>query len=159
MIKFYNITENDLVSKSFENEAVYFCSDTGNIYMDSPLEVERKKMSNTFIIVATESERANLLAPIPEKIYCVTESGNLYMYYNGAWIKLSGGSLVYNNILVENGTATINDVRIAAGDEGVFSPDLSVIDLASAVSVTCINGKATVNLTSSYPIPGTLVIN
>lgn len=159
MIKFYNITENDLNSKSFENEAVYFCSDSGNIYMDSPLEVERKKMSNTFIILTTEAERANLLAPIPEKIYCVTQSGNLYMYYGGEWIKLSGGSLVYNNILVEDGTAVVNDVRIAANSKGVFSPDLSVIDLASAINVACTNGKATITLTSSYPIPGSLVIN
>lgn len=159
MIKFYNITENDLGTKAFENEAIYFCSDTGNIYMDSPLEVDRKKMSNTFIIISTETERENMLAPIPEKIYCVTESGNLYLFYNGNWVKLTGGSLVYNNVFVENGTATVNDVRIATGANAVFSPDLSVIDLATAISVNCTAGKAVITLESDYPIPGTLVVN
>ena len=35
MIKFYDVTESSLDRKAFEAENLYFCNDTGAIYLDS----------------------------------------------------------------------------------------------------------------------------
>lgn len=159
MIKYYDITENVLESKTFERDAVYYCTDTGNIYVDSPLEGARKKMSSDVVMVGTESDRANLLAPIPYKIYCVLSSGTMYIYYNSKWNRLGAAQFEIHNVVVDNGSLTVSDPRIISGDEAEFIPDLSVIDLVSDISATCSDGSVKVTLTSSYPIPGTIKIN
>ena len=159
MIKYYDITENALKSKPFESEAIYYCTDTGNVYVDSPLEGTRKKMSSDVIMIGTESDRSMILAPIPYKIYCVLSSGAMYIYYNSKWNRLGVAQFEICNVLVENGTLTISDPRIISADEAEFIPDLSVIDLASNISATCSNGSVKVTMTSNYPIPGTIKIN
>ena len=160
MIKYYDITESQMESKAIEDEAVYFCSDTGNIYFDSITNGGRTKMSNTIIILTTETERNNLLAPIPNKLYCVLQTGCLYIYNNGSWIQFGGlEKFQFNNVVVEDGTLTITDSRISTLCTATFVPDLSVADLASDITVTCAAGSLTVKLTSDYPIPGTVYVN
>lgn len=159
MIKYYDITESELESKEFESGSLYYCSDSGNVYLDSEKESSRKKMNNEIIVLGTESNRLGILAPLPGKLYCVLETGSMYLY-NSSWVKLGSKELlIFDNILVENGTLTIQDNRIMQEYTGIFVPDLSVIDLVSYVTVTCSNGSAIIKLTSSYPIPGSLKIN
>lgn len=161
MIKFYDVTESSLEKKAFEAENLYFCNDTGAIYLDSKIEKTRIRIASDIIILATESARTSILAPISNKIYCVLESGRLYIYYDGNWISLGGdGQIIKSNIEVPtSGTLKITDANIKSYSTGKFYPDLSVSDLASNVSVTCADGSATITLTSSYPIIGTLIID
>ena len=162
MIKFYDVTESSLDRKAFEAENLYFCNDTGAIYLDSKIEKTRIRIASDIIILATESARTSLLAPISNKIYCVLGSGRLYIYSDGNWISLggAGSQIVKSNIEVPNsGTLTITDDNIKSYNTGKFYPDLSVSDLASNISVVCADGSATITLTASYPIIGNLVID
>ena len=159
LIKYYDITESTLDSKPFEAEAIYYCTDTGNVYVDSLAEMTRKKMSSDVIMIGTETDRAMILAPIPFKIYCVLSSGSMYIYYNAKWNRLGVSQFEICNVLVENGSLNVSDPRIIAADDAEFIPDLSVIDLVSNISATCADGSVTVTLTSNYPIPGTIKIN
>ena len=147
-------------AKSIEDEAVYFCSDTGNIYFDSITNGCRTKMSNTIIILTTETERNNILAPIPNKLYCILQTGCLYIYSGGKWIQFGGlEKFQFSNVVVENGSLTITDNRISSLCTAVFIPDLSVADLVSNISVQCSAGSLKVTLTANYPIPGTVYVN
>lgn len=159
MITFYDVAESALASKAFEAEALYFCSDTLNLYFDSPVEGSRIRMSTDIIILADENARNNILAPFPFKIYCVLSTGSLYIYNDGKWNRLGTSQFDIHNVVVENGSLTVTDDRITEADTAQFYPDLSVIDLASNISTTCTKGSVTVNLTSSYPIPGIIKIN
>lgn len=155
MFIFYDITKNDLGKKAFEQEALYFCTDTGEIFLDSIVEQRRITM-NSSVTLVTELP----LAPIPNKLYCMVNTGLLYVYYNSNWVSLgSRPHIHFDNIIVENGTLTISDSRILASDTGKFTPDLSVADLASNIRVVCSAGSVKITLASSYPIPGNLVIN
>lgn len=162
MIQYFDITESALEQKQFEAEAIYFCVDSGNIYVDSIAEMTRIKMASEVIFLATEQSREDILAPLPNKIYCVLESGKMYIHPSTDWIPVGGTSQVeFNNILIENGTKTITDSKIKAINTGEFIPDLSVIDLVSATAVTCSDGSAIITITSSStcPIPGRLIIH
>ena len=159
MIKYYDIAESALSSKPFEAESVYYCTDSGAVYVDSLAEGTRKRMSKDVIILSSESDRTSILAPIPEKIYCVIETGSMYIF-SSSWVRLGSRPYIcFDNVIVENGTLTVEDERIKATDTAIFTPDLSVIDLASEVKATCSDGFVTVTLVSSYPIPGRVNVN
>lgn len=159
MITFYNITESELATKAFEAEALYYCSDTLNVYLDSPVELTRKRMSTDTIILADETARNNILAPLPYKIYCVLSTGSLYIYTDSQWNRLGASQFDIHNVVVENGSLTVADDRITEVDTAAFYPDLSVVDLASNITATCSKGSVTVKLSSNYPIPGIIKIN
>ena len=159
MIKFYNITESELKTKAFEAEALYYCSDTLNVYLDSPIENARVRMSTDTIILADENARNNILALLPYKIYCVLSTGSLYIYTDGQWNRLGASQFDIHNVVVENGSLTVADSRITEVDTAKFYPDLSVIDLASNISAVCSKGSVKVTLSSNYPIPGIIKIN
>ena len=159
LIKFYDVTESALANSPYEAESMYFCRDTGKIYVDSIKEGARVLMSSEITVLATENDRTSMLAPVPTKLYVIIESGSIY-FYSGGWIKLGHKEQFhFPNVLVENGKLTITDNRISAGDTAVFIPDLSVIDLATGVSVVCANGSLTVSLTADYDIPGEVIVN
>ena len=159
MFKFYDTPESALANQPFAAESIYFCRDTGNLYFDSIIENARVQIRD-IIVLGTESSRTSMLAPIPNKLYCVIESGSMYIYYNGEWKKLGvGQQLHFNNICVENGSHTITDSRISASDTAQFTPDLSVEDLVSDINVVCSEGKAVITCTSDYKIYGNLIIN
>lgn len=159
MIKFYDITEDALLNKEYEKEALYCCNDTGNMYYDSPAEGARKLLSSNLIKLNTETDRSNILAPIPGKIYCVIATGCMYIYENSKWNRLGSRQYIINNVVLEGTSPTIvEDSRITDIDTAEFIPDLSVADLLTACTVTCSNGKASIAFTASYPITGTLKI-
>lgn len=158
MIAYYDITESNLNSKSFEAEAIYFCNDTGRIFLDSIVTESRIRISNEIVIVSTPGSLP--LAPITDRIYFVLSDTSIRMYHGGEWVIFSKRSqMTFLNITTNNGSATITDSRIKAVDTGVFVPDPSIADLVTASSVTCADGSATVSVTSSYDVFGTVLIN
>ena len=159
MITYYDITEDELSKKPFEAEALYCCTDSQNIYLDSLNEKVRKRMSSDIIVLATESNRTSILAPIPNKLYCVVSTGTMWMYTN-TWNKIGGAeSITYENVVVESSKSTIiSDDKIKANSVAYFYPDASVADLATDITVNCANGSATISLTSNYDVFGTLVV-
>lgn len=166
MIQFYDVTEAQVNNKDFEAESLYFCSDSGKIFHDSKVEQKRVQIGSEITILGTESARNDLLAPIPEKLYAVIETGKLYIYNSGSWVSLGGSTQIhFKNILLEvndaktAATLTISDNRIKATDTAEFVPDLSVVDLASAVTATCSIGKVVISATAKYDIPGEVIIN
>lgn len=159
MIVHYDITEAELSSKPFEAGAMYFCNDSGNVYIDSVAESARILMSSEVKILGTEIERTSILAPIPNKIYCVLDSGKMYIYSSGAWVALGITQFEISDVILDSSPATISDTRIKAANTAAFVPDLSVRDLVTINNVSCANGSATVIYTASYPITGRLIVN
>lgn len=160
LVKYYDITENDLKSKSYEQDALYYCSDTRNIYFDSPTKQKRIRMSSDTIILSKESDRTGIIAPIPDKLYVVLETGSMFMYSAGQWIKLSSSQFEISNVIVKGGTLTISDSRIKAASTGEFIPDLSVADIVTSSKVTCSNGSLTITVSpSTYNIMGRVLIS
>lgn len=83
--------ENMLESKSFEEGALYYIEDTQNVYLDPVGGSERIKIANDIKILAAESDREELLSPVPGKMYFVLETSKYYIYYNETWYA-GGGS-------------------------------------------------------------------
>lgn len=164
MITFFNITESMLDTIPFTEDSLYYCSDSGNVYLDSPLEGARKKMSIDTIIVDTEASRAAIIAPLPNKIYCVLETGCMYIYTGAKWNRLGTGQFTISNVSVTlPDSKMISDSRITNVDKGEFIPDFSVADLVTSSSVTCNSGYAIISIESDADdgtiIYGSLRIN
>ena len=159
MIKYYDLTESDVKAKPYEAEAIYYCTDSKNIYFDSPTEGERIKMSNDTIILQTEAERISMLAPIADKIYIVLNSACMYIYSGGKWICLNQTEFEVSNVQISAGSATISDNRILAGHTARFVPDPSIADLITSNTVTCDTGKATITIEpTTYKFFGRLLV-
>lgn len=143
MIKHYDLTENDVSAKPYEAEALYYCTDSKNIYFDSPTEGKRIEMSSDTIILATENERRLMLAPIADIIYIVLSSACMYIYSGGMWISLNQTEFEVPNVQVIGGrTTTIHDSRILYEYNAIFIPDPSIADLVTKCEVTCYDGSA-----------------
>lgn len=78
MIKFYDITQDTLNNKEFEDGALYFCNDTLMMYYDSPSEGKRICINSDIIQVQDEQEFSNILSYIPNKFYFCQREGSLY---------------------------------------------------------------------------------
>lgn len=159
IITHYDVSESYVNSKDFEAGALYYCNDTGNIYLDSIVESKRVSIAKDIVVLATESDKP--LAPIPNKLYCVTSTGKTYLYYNGEWVNTNRSQLHFDGITVPIGIDgyTITDSRINVNDTGVFVPDLSVKDLCVSSTVTCSAGSAKIVVSAAYPIIGEVIIN
>lgn len=163
MIKYYDITEDELETKEFEAGALYYCTDSCNIYVDSANDNTRHKMSNTLIVLGTETDRTDLLAPIPNKLYCVLSTGIIYLYTTSGWIVIKGVTvnIQIGNIVVESGESslTVENSSITSTCVGTFIPDSSVADLVTSSQVVCGDGSAVITVVSDYDISGTVYIN
>ena len=157
MVKCYDITQSSLSSKSFEAGAIYCCSDTGNVYIDSVTENERVKMSSEVVIVATD---ANLpLAPIPDTLYIVLSTRKMYIYNNG-WSSLDRPNFIIPGVTVTKNVALeVSNSDILATSTARFVPDSSVADLVTSSTATCTAGKVTVSVVSNHDITGDIYIN
>lgn len=157
MINFYDIPRSELDSKPFEEEALYCCNDTGEIFLDSKASGTRIQISSGIIMCASSLP----LAPIPNKLYIVVKTGTIHAYINDAWVNLSDRPQIhFKNVVVgKNSILTIEDSRILETDSAVFVPDLSVADLAANISVSCTNGSISIASDSYYDLPGTVIVN
>jgi hypothetical protein len=159
LIKHYDLTESDVSAKPYEAEALYYCTDSKNIYFDSPTEGERIKMSSDTIILSTESERKNMLAPIADKIYIVLNSASMYIYSSGKWIALNQTEFEVSDVHIIAGGAIVMDARIMAGHTAKFIPDPSIADLVTSATVTCRSGSAVISATpTTYNFFGRLLV-
>lgn len=87
IVKYFDIYESELESAPFNPGAVYFCSDTKNMYYDRPETNERVKMGDV-IILETDEERELMLAPIPFKLYYIKENCKFYMNDGTNWVAI-----------------------------------------------------------------------
>lgn len=158
MIIHYDVTESFLKTKNFESGAIYYCNDTGNVFLDSFTEGIRIQVSRDIIPIATEADKP--IAPLPNKLYCVIATGTLCIYYDGTWVNLGRPQIHFANVVVPADSALeIIDSRIISADSALFVPDLSVADLCTNSTATCSDGKVTISVTASFPIIGEVIIN
>lgn len=78
LVKFIETIKSGINSIPVKPGQMIYCSDSRDFYYDSN-EGYRIKVSDT-IIISTEEERVNLLAPLADKLYIVAESKLLYVY-------------------------------------------------------------------------------
>jgi hypothetical protein len=120
MITYYEVpAESVLQTKAFEAGALYWCVDTGKVFLDSETQNARIEMSNNSIFLDTESQRENILAPIPNKFYFIKENSKLYVYNEKGWNCVSPEitwDIIKNNP-IPNPTTDDNDkfLRIVDG--------------------------------------------
>lgn len=99
--------EDMLENKSFEEGALYFIEDTQHVYLDPVGGTERIKIASDINILATETDRLNLLAPIPGKLYFVLDTSKYYIYYNGTWYAGGGNSTPRAGLIYINPSNTL----------------------------------------------------
>ena len=85
VIHYQYATESVLENKAFEEGALYFIEDTGSFYFDPVGGTKRVRIANDVNILATETDRANLLTPIPGRLYFVLNTCKQYVYFGGSW--------------------------------------------------------------------------
>jgi hypothetical protein len=86
IITYYEVpAESVLKTKAFEAGALYWCVDTGKVFLDSETQNTRIEMSNNSIFLDTEAQRESILAPIPNKFYFIKENSKLYVYNEKGW--------------------------------------------------------------------------
>lgn len=156
---FHEMNQSDVESTEVPIGGIIITRDTGNLYLVSS-EGDKVQIKTDITFFTNDAARQGVLAPIPYKLYCVLDSGMLWTYANGAWLVLRGKEhpipiIVPEYEVDEDGFSNID---ITADRIGTFTPDSSIADLVSDISVVCAAGKATVTCTSDYPVFGTLVI-
>ena len=102
IIKYFDIYESELDSIELNPGAIYFCSDTKNIYYDRPDTNDRVRMGDV-IIIDTDEERVNLLTPVPFKIYYVKDVNKFYISDGINWNSIGSSDFVIN--VNETGTS------------------------------------------------------
>ena len=154
MIYLYDFYESQVKSIPYKIGNLIFTKDTANIYYDS--EEGRINLKDNVRFIATESERISMLAPLPNRIYCVLDSGKMYMYTTD-WIKIGSNSfeIIPNEMLSTDGwvenTYTVSNELIKYFHTIKMSPDLSTEDIFTnaELSVTNVkNGSFTITATS-----------
>lgn len=152
MIVTYNmfVDESALNNRPFEEGALYFITNSGCIYVDPIGGSKRIKISDTPVILATESARTSLSYPINNKLYIVVGSKSFYLYYNNSWNKLSGDFPACT-------TSDNNKVlTVVSGKPSWKELDLDHTHTASDVTGGTFGG--TVYANSSYQTPGTSLL-
>lgn len=126
LVKYHQIdAESTLVNKPFDEGSLYFCTDTKHIYFDPVGGTTRTLVGGDPIILSTEAERENILAPIPGKIYIVIQSKMIYTYTNGIWNSFFGED---NKSFII--TATIVD---NTGDDIICTTDRTLYEIGAAL--------------------------
>lgn len=160
MIEFYDVLRKELDEKyPFKAGSLYCCTDTNEIFLDSVYSQTRVQVADCGIRVCATLP----LAPNSQCLYVVIGTGSIHMYIDGAWMELGSRPQIHiKNILVEaNSTLTISDSRVIESDTVTFIPDLSIADLydEDSFNITCADGSITIESSSDYDIPGTIIVN
>lgn len=143
MIKHYQIgAESELSSIPFEEGSLYFTEDTKRIFMDPVGGSSRILVNGDPIILNTEADRENILAPLYGKIYFVVETSNIYIYQNGTWhsyvetdktLKISGKAA--------DAKATGEAIaKITNGYLGQAYGQCTTLDSSGTIAIVIING-------------------
>lgn len=110
IVTHYNYSaESMLDEKPFEEGAIYFIEDTKRIYMDPIGGSNRILISGDPIVLNTEADREDILAPTPGKIYIVIETGKTYIYQDGSWYGTGASITIKAGIIYINPSNTLPD--------------------------------------------------
>lgn len=90
MVKFNQVTEAELAEKPFSEGNLYFTNDTHRLYMDPIgfMDAGGRCLIGDPIFI-TQADFDMILAPIPEKLYVIIETGEM-KYYSNQWITVNG---------------------------------------------------------------------
>ncbi len=115
-----NSRVNDKSKVPVQDKQLLIVPDSGDLYYD--FGGTRTQLSD-IITLDTETQRTALNAPY-EKFYFVKESGVLWRYNNGSWVKCSGGgSTPVNQVLTASAWAdnkqSVAVSGLAAGQDGI----------------------------------------
>lgn len=147
IVKYFQTIENNLKSIGFNEGTLYYTTDTKRVYLDPIDEESRICVSSDPIILNTENDRTDLLAPIPEKIYFVLESSKIYVFYNGNWYNSSYKELP--NYSTEDNDKVLKVVDGALkwatidSDSGILKAPKLIINALPGSTITCSNGSIT----------------
>lgn len=163
IIQYYDLPENLIAERPFTAGALYVANDTGKMYFDSVDSNTRVDVANDVMPLGTEAARNALLAPIPGRLYCVLESGCIYLFIDGKWNRLGNRPQIhFENIHITAGASrTLYDERILASDTAVFVPDLSVADLEDRMNteIYCENKSVVINANGDIDVLGSVIVN
>ena len=124
IVKPYQILEDELQSKPFDGGSLYLTKDTNRLYIDFIGGQSHTLISADPIILSTESERENILAPIPNKLYIVLDTKSIYIYNDSKWYNFASTSSnsAFSNI-------KIGDKIIRASVDTTLELDSNTIEL------------------------------
>ena len=98
LINVLKLTESEILNTEVVSGQVLYSTDTKKVYYDN---IDNTRMITTSIIpLSTELTRENYVSPMPDKIYLVLTSCNLYKYA-GEWIRITEVSQI-TEILFES---------------------------------------------------------
>ena len=156
MIYLFDFYQSQVDSIPYKLGNIIFTKDTCNVYYDS--EEGRINLKDNIRFIAKESERVSMFAPLPNKLYCVLDSGKLYIY-NNEWIKIGNNSfeIIPNEMLSVDGwvdnTYTVSNELIKYFHTVKMIPDLSVEDIFinAGLNITDIKDGSFIITATSVP--------
>lgn len=147
LVKHFQTIENELKSIGFNEGTLYYTTDTKRVYLDPIDEKSRICVSSDPIILNTENDRTDLLAPIPGKIYFVIETSKSYIFYNGNWYdsthkELPDYSAEDNDKVLKIVDGVLTWTTMDSDSDILKTPKI-VIDALPGSTITCSNGSIT----------------
>lgn len=144
MVKYYDLNASEASTLPVKAGQLIFCRDSGDIFYDTADNV-RTSMSDKVTFLATETVRKGMLAPVTDRIYCVLDSGKMYLYSGTDWIPIGSTTMsVLSNVVLEPGTwtGTTNAYKYTVTNDLIkywhtvsLDFDLSIQDLAEANNI------------------------
>lgn len=159
IVKYYDTDQDKLASKEFDAGAIYYCTDTGDMYIDSVQKNTRIKIGGGGSLKYCSSLP---LTPEADTLYYRTNDGNLYIYTNGGWITLNTREQIrIPDVVIENGSGCVNGLFNPDTISCVFIPDSSISDVCATSSFVCAyySDKILIFTNCPYTLFGELVIN
>lgn len=161
MIQAIEIMRSELSSIQIKPGRLIYCYDSQECFFDSS-EYTRKQITD-FVYLESEDERLALLAPLPNKLYIIKNTGKIYRYIDTEWFLMSDPISVIDIICsfeeltpmtMTRGNQKIaprtvsTAVYTASGDilEDVIA-NISKVSMTDSVYVTTIENQ------TSIPIP------
>ena len=168
MVKLFDLNKSQVSSLAIRAGNLIFCRDDGDILFDTA-DNTRISMKDNIIFLSSESIRQGLLAPLPNKIYCVLDSGRMYLYDGSEWLPIgSNNFVIIPNAVIDptgwsNNTYTVTDDKIKYFHNVQLVFDLSVQDLATDCGIsigTVADGSFTLTCTTTptYPLYATFFL-
>lgn len=168
MIKLYDLYQSQADTLPIESGNLILCRDNGNILFDT-VDGTRINMKDNIIFLSSENVRTSMLAPLPNKIYCVLDSGKMYLYDGSNWLPIgSNNFIIIPNVTLDpsnwsGNSYTVQDSRIKYFHSIQAIYDLSIQDLVDECGLsigTVSDGsfKITCTTAPTYPLYATFFL-